>query len=265
MKKFCLLAGLLFTIVLFVQCASPKEKEEGMDLYLLIGQSNMAGRGVLDSAMLDLSNIYVINKENQWVDAKEPIHYDKSVAGTSLAASFAIIVRDNSGKKIGLIPCAIGGTSIDVWMPDVVDPVTKIMPYNTTIARTKEALKSGQLKGILWHQGESDSKDERYLNYSAKFDSLFNNLSKDLAINIDTIPVIVGEIGTFFSSQPQNKEALCIDSILHEKAKRKNIYCVSSEELTDKGDSTHFDTESYRELGVRYAKAYEIVKQRLAK
>lgn len=268
MKNFHLKAALLCIIASFTLCLSSQEsktekKDVGMDLFLLIGQSNMAGRGQLDSEKIDLEGVYVINKNNEWVNAKDPIHYDKAVAGTGLAATFAIDVKNKSERKIGLIPCAIGGTSIDLWAPDIVDPVTKMMPYNQTVERAKKALQSGQLKGILWHQGESDSGNGRYVNYGDRFDVLLKNLSEDLSFNLDSIPVIVGELGPFFSSQARNKEAICIDSILHQKATAINIYCVSSQGLTHKGDSTHFDTPSLRELGKRYAKGYQIVLDRL--
>jgi len=270
MNKYYLHAILLFLITLFSQYLCSQEdniinqykKDPGMDLFLLIGQSNMAGRGEPDSVKLDMDGIYVINKYNQWEKAKEPIHYDKPVAGTCLATTFAIDVKNKTGKKIGLIPCAIGGTSIDVWMPDVIDPVTKVMPYNQTVERTKKALDSGSLKGILWHQGEADSGNGRYLTYADKFDTLLKNLSQDLGLNIDSIPVIIGELGPFYSSQPRNKEALCIDSVLNQMA-GKNIYCVSSKGLTHKGDYTHFDTASLRELGKRYAEAYFIILKRM--
>lgn len=272
MKKLFLQVALLFTMILFVQSLnSPgnnvdnntKEIEPEMDLFLLIGQSNMAGRGELDSIKLDLRGIYILNKENEWEQASEPIHFDKSVAGACLATTFAIDVKNKSGKEIGLIPCAIGGTSIDLWMPDVIDPVTKVMPYNQTVQRVKKALESGTLRGILWHQGESDSSNGRYLNYADMFNTLLKNLSKDLSLNTDSIPVIVGELGRFFSSQQHHKEAVYIDSVLHQIAKKKNIYCISSYGLIHKGDSTHFDTKSLRELGKRYAEGYQIVLHRL--
>ena len=258
---------LLLTLVALPlgSCKNTQEKKESekMDIYLLLGQSNMAGRGILDSTELCLDKIYVFNKNDKWEEAKEPIHFDKPMAGTCLATSFAIEVQRVSNNKVGLIPCAVGGTSINHWHPNILDSITNVRPYNQAVSRTQKALKKGRLKGILWHQGEGDSANEGYITYESKFNQLLMNLSNDLHIDIDTIPVIVGELGTFFTAQANRKNAYRIDSVLRKIAEKKiNLYCVSSSGLTHKGDSTHFDTESLRELGKRYAEGYNIVLKR---
>jgi len=227
----------------------------------------MAGRGELDGNELKLDSIYVLNKEGKWVEAKEPIHFDKPVAGAGLAATFALEVRE-PGRKIGLIPCAVGGTPIESWEPDVVDKATNYTAYNDAIERTREALKSGKLKGILWHQGEGNSSRGRYKTYEEKFETLLSNLSRDLSININTIPVITGELGWFYVTKgsSEHNEARFINAVQHNIAQKKiNRYCVSSVGLVHKGDQTHFDTPSLREFGKRYAEGYKIVKDRMRK
>ena len=90
-----------------------------MDLYLLIGQSNMAGRGVLtDSNRVSAEGIFKLDAAGEWQVAEEPIHFDKpTIAGAGLAASFARAMADTrEGVSIGLIPCAVGGTSINRWV-----------------------------------------------------------------------------------------------------------------------------------------------------
>ena len=90
-----------------------------MDLYLLIGQSNMAGRGVLtDSNRVSSDGIFKLDAAGEWQRAEEPIHFDKpDIAGAGLAASFARFMADRQpGVTIGLIPCAVGGTAIDRWV-----------------------------------------------------------------------------------------------------------------------------------------------------
>ena len=118
------------------------DAQGNMDLYLLIGQSNMAGRGVLT----DSNRV-----SGEWQVAEEPIHFDKpTIAGAGLAASFARAMADRrKGVPIGLIPCAVGGTSINRW-------VESGDLWSNAVARTRIALRSGTLKGILWHQGEGD-------------------------------------------------------------------------------------------------------------
>ena len=256
---------LLFSVLLLMLLNA--KAQEDMDLFLLIGQSNMAGRGELKAQDFQLDSIYMLNKNNLWVPASEPIHFDKSVAGAGLSASFAQAVR-KPGRKIGLIPCAVGGTSISVWKPDAVDSVTRHTPYNDAVRRAKVALKSGKLKGILWHQGESNSGRGEYKTYEENFEKLLSDLARDLSLNIDKIPVITGELGYFFVTKPPltNNEGMYINSVLHRLAQKKiNRYCVSAAGLNHKGDSTHFDTPSLREFGRRYAEAYQIVRNRLDK
>lgn len=217
-------------------------------LYLLIGQSNMAGRGTLDQYPLPADSLWVLGKDLQWAPAKEPFHYDKPAAGAGLAASFAKDMLKYDKRPIGLIPAAVGGTSIRYWAPGVQDPATGLYPYDDAILRTKAALNHGQLKGILWHQGESDA--ERSANYLEEFSNLMVRLHQDLNLPLGSIPVIIGETGDFKESRKKiNAEIRRIPSHL------SFVKLVSAQGLTHTGDATHFDTPALRELGRRYAEA----------
>jgi len=223
------------------------------DLYLLIGQSNMAGRGNIEMQdTITDPQVFMLNKAENWVPAKSPLHFDKSVAGTGLGLTFGKIMAKESKRKVGLIPCAVGGTSISIWMPGAYDKVTKTHPYDDAIRRTKVAMKNGQLKGILWHQGEGDASKEKAALYEQRFDSLMLNLQNDLSVDISTIPVVVGELGRFYCER--NSGGNQINLVLkHIAEMQKNRALVSSEGLIHKGDSVHFDAASQRELGKRYA------------
>lgn len=257
-----------YIIILFVLLSHflHTNAQTDMDIFILMGQSNMAGRGNPDEQQLNLDSVYMLDKNGHWIPASEPIHFDKSVAGTGLAASFAVEVRE-SGRKIGLVPCAVGGTPIESWMPNVVDKATGYTVYNDAVNRIKTALKSGRLKGILWHQGESNSSKGGYKTYEDNFEKLLANLERDLSINIDTVPLITGELGSFFITKEPMKEneGLIINSIQHHLAQKKiNRYCVSAAGLNHKGDETHFDTPSLRELGKRYAEGYKTVRKKMS-
>ena len=93
------------------------DSKETFHLYLLIGQSNMAGRGKIEEQ--DRKNhprVFVLNKENKWVPGVDPIHFDKEIAGVGPGLSFGEAMSDrNPSIRIGLIPCAAGGSPIDVW------------------------------------------------------------------------------------------------------------------------------------------------------
>ncbi len=101
-------------------------------LYLLIGQSNMAGRGELDEESRQAHpRVFMLNREGVWVPATDPVHFDKSIAGVGPALSFGKAMAMASPRaKIGLVPGAVGGTSITLWAPGRQDPVTR--PILTT-------------------------------------------------------------------------------------------------------------------------------------
>ena len=223
------------------------------DLYLLIGQSNMAGRGNIEAQdTVTDPDVFMLNRENKWVPAKSPLHFDKPVAGTGLGLIFGKTMAHKTKRKIGLIPCAVGGTSISQWMPNAYDKVTNTHPYDDAIRRTKIALQDGQLKGILWHQGEGDASKERVPFYEQRFDSLLVNLQKELKIDISKVPIVVGELGRFyFEKNPKAKEIN--QALKHISNSHPNIAIVTSKGLTHKGDTVHFDAASQRTLGQRFA------------
>ena len=132
----------------------PKEK---FHLYLLIGQSNMAGRGAIEPEdKIAHPRVLKFGKENAWEPGTDPLHFDKPVAGMGLGSSFARAMADsNPDATIGVIPCAVGGTPLSRW-------VRGADLYEQAIVRSLLAMKDGTLKGILWHQGEADSSSEHW-------------------------------------------------------------------------------------------------------
>src|SRR5262249_12105834 len=116
------------------------------------------------------------------------------------------------------------------------------------------AMKSGVLKGILWHQGESDCTPELALSYEAKLHDLITRLRREL--DTASVPFITGQMGQF-AENPWNDSAKMVDhahQALPEKVNRTAF--VSSAGLQHKGDKIHFDSPSYREFGRRYAEAF---------
>ena len=229
---------------------------EGMDLYLLVGQSNMAGRGVLtDSNRVNADRVFKLDAKGEWQRAEEPIHFDKKSAGAGLAASFARTMADkNNDVKIGLIPCAVGGTRIDRWVEggDL---------WLNAVKRAKMALKNGKLRGILWHQGESDATLERAPKWGAKFESMIKSFRRELG----DVPFIAGELGGYLAKYRNKKgEGIVwqeINSQLHGlEGKIKDYRVVPANGLTPNCDNLHFNTESLRIFGLRYAEAFDSVK-----
>ena len=215
-----------------------------MDLYLLIGQSNMAGRGVLtDSNRVSAEGIFKLDAAGEWQVAEEPIHFDKpTIAGAGLAASFARAMADRrKGVPIGLIPCAVGGTSINRW-------VESGDLWSNAVARTRIALGSGTLKGILWHQGEGDCSASAAPAWGAKFEGMIASFRREFG----PVPFVAGELGRYLD----NTGWPVINAHLHALEGKVPAYRVaSSEGLTPNSDNVHFNTESLREFGLRYAEA----------
>ncbi len=203
----------------------------------------MAGRGKIEEQdKVENPNIFMLTKDLKWVVAKDPVHFDKpNAAGVGLCSEFARdLHKADPGSKVGLIPCAMGGSSLDQWQPG-----GKL--YTNAITRAKEALKHGKFAGILWHQGESDAKPELVATYPARFATMITQLRKDLGA--ENVPVLIGEV------IPGHGNHDAVNVALAECAKQTpNASLVSSEGLGKK--QLHYDSADYRALGKRYAEVF---------
>jgi hypothetical protein len=258
MRNLPLLLVTLSLLAPFMRSESPAlPAKETFHLFLLVGQSNMAGRGVISpSDNAPQPRVLMLTKAGAWVPAVDPLHFDKPAAvGVGLGRSFAeAIAAATPGVTIGLIPCAVGGSPIAAWQPGSYYQPTQSHPWDDAMRRAKLALQSGTLKGILWHQGESDSNREAAPLHAAKLHDLIARLRAELAA--PTVPFIAGQLGRFEGS-PWNEFKIQVDQVHRElPVKVPHTAFVSSEGLKDKGDKVHFASESYREFGRRYAEAY---------
>ena len=215
----------------------------------------MAGRGIVPETQETNPRILTLNQQNRWAIAKDPLHWDKSVAGVGPGLSFAhtILKELPDDVTIGLVPCACGGSPIETWQDGKFWEQTNSHPLDNTIARMEEALKDGELKGILWHQGEGDSSEERAPLYQQRLETLIAKFRK--SFNAANAPFIIGQLGQF-PDRPWTEYRKQIDNI-HKTITETVPYCayVSSDGLTSIGDDLHFNTKSQHEFGKRYAKA----------
>jgi len=227
--------------IIFMTVCSFSVFAEEYDLYLCIGQSNMAGRGkVTKNEEKLISNCFVLDDKAEWKVAQSPLNQFSTVRkeamtqGVGPIYGFAnAVVKAFPGKKVGLVVNARGGTKIQQWQPG-----EKL--YEEAVNRCKKAQKSGKFKAVLWHQGEGN---RNYAAYKEDLVKLVEALRKEL--NDPELPFIVGEIA---GDAPVNDK-------LAEFAKEVPFTAiVSSEGLTMK-DKSHFDTQGQLELGTRYAKA----------
>jgi predicted neuraminidase len=226
----------------------PKDK---LELYLLIGQSNMAGRGALaNENALSQIRVLKLSPRNAWAPGVEPLHTDKPIAGAGIGMSFAREMADANPKvTIGLIPCAVGGTPLQRWQKggDL---------YQQALVRAKVAMQTGTLKGILWHQGEGDSgKEDTARSYGARLSQMVKDLRVDLGAG--DVPFVAGKLGEFLARQGKDGNPSFWPVVNEQLAELPKLVphtaIVESDGLKHKGDGVHFDTASLREFGKRYA------------
>ncbi len=233
--------------------------KEKFHLYLLVGQSNMAGRGVIeDQDKSPHPRVLMFTKENTWAPAVDPLHFDKpQIAGVGLGSSFGRAMAEADPEvTIGLIPCAVGGTPLARWQPEGD-------LYAAAVKRCRAAQEHGTLRGILWHQGEGDSGTEANArSYGERLAKTIAGFRKDL--EAPGVPFVAGELGHFLlpttdAGKPKFWKVVN-EQINDLPNKVPHTAAVSAEGLKHKGDDVHFDSASLREFGRRYAKALAEVK-----
>lgn len=227
-----------------------------MHLFLLAGQSNMAGRGeVTPDRQQPVPGVHALQRDGSWGPAVDPIHWDKSIAGVGLARSFAReYLARNPGVEIGFIPAACGGSSLEVWVPGAYFKSTNSHPYDDALARTRAVAPRGELKGILWHQGEADSHPGRSVHYERRLRELVDRFRNDLAV--PELPMVIGQLGEF-SGRPWTPDRYKVDAVHRRLAyEDPHIAFVSAAGITAKDDLVHFDSAGLDELGRRYARAW---------
>jgi len=230
--------------------------KENFHLFLLAGQSNMAGRG--DVAPEDKRinpRVLVLSKDGSWQPAVDPLHWDKPTAGVGPGKSFGLALAAlDTNITIGLIPAACGGSPISSWEPGAYFDQTSSHPYDDSIQRVKLAMQQGTLKAILWHQGESDTSNQLAQVYQARLKELIARFRKDLGAA--DLPVIIGQLGKF-DGKPWTEYTQMVNDAQIAVAKQvSKVEFVESAGLTPKSDNLHFDAPSQREFGRRYAAAY---------
>jgi len=203
--------------------------------------------------------VFVLDESLHWKPAVDPLHFDKpQVDGVGIGKSFAIAYADaNPGVNVGLIPCAVGGTSIKVWAPSAFHKQTKTHPWDDGLVRIQAALKDGELKGILWHQGESDTNQYSAPKYEQRLTELIQRYRS--TFHAPDVPFIIGQLGQF-KERPWNKYRTMVDAA-QKNVCEKDSACgfVSSDNLVHGGDNAHFSSSSVREFGRRYYHAYSLL------
>lgn len=236
------------------EAMSDNINKENVWVFLMAGQSNMAGRGIVEPEdTVPNKRILSINKDGQLVIAKEPLHfYEPERTGLDCGLSFAktLIKKIPNDISILIIPTAVGGSSIRQWLGDSVYRDVKL--YSNFLSKVEIARQHGTIKGILWHQGESDANEKDIPLHKQRLGLLFTKFRT--AVGNNELPVLLGELGSF-SENPINF-SLINKSINEYAAEDKNSVVISTKDLKDKGDRLHFDSKGQRTMGKRFAEAY---------
>lgn len=233
-----------------------------MKSYLLIGQSNMAGFGFYKDAVEVKTNNIKLMKCGLWRDFRRPIsNYVPSAGGVCLGERFGELCAEYNGEPVGIIPCAMGNTSLSQWQPGE-------NLYDHTVAICKIAQRESEIAGVLWHQGEADCGDDLYPLYKEKLMNIINSLRKDLSL--DKVPFLLGGLGEYLEKrcdepyfETKFKNYIKINEILQSLEKEDPyIGYVSSEGLTSNPDLLHFTAQSLYTFGERYFEKYKAIKER---
>jgi len=235
------------------QVMTPPSKQN-VWVFILAGQSNMAGRGLVEpgDTVVD-QRILTINRAGQLILAKEPLHwYEPERTGLDCGFSFGktMIKKISGDNYILLIPTAIGGSSISQWIGDSLYRGVKLLSnFHEKAAIAKQY---GTIKGILWHQGESDANERDIPHYKERLGELFRQF-RLIAGNND-LPILLGELGSF--SKDQEHFSLINKAIHDYSSNDKNTAVITTGDLKDRGDSLHFNSNGQRMMGQRFAEAY---------
>lgn len=256
-------ALLLLTMNLFAQ-------DSNFYIYLCFGQSNMEGQGkieeqdkTVDSRFRVMQAIDCTNPgrtKGTWRTAVPPLC--QCMSGLSPADYFGRTMVANlpDSIRVGIINVAIGGCDIRLfdkdWYQDYDSTYTeawftdKIKAYEGNpnkylIDLAKLAQHDGVIKGILLHQGETNTGDTQWPSYVKK---IYHDMLTDLSLSADSVPLLAGEV---LSAQGNCCSAMnpIINSL---PGTIPTSYVISSAGCTAQ-DNAHFDSEGYRELGRRYA------------
>ncbi len=215
--------------------------------FLLIGQSNMAGRGLIHEVEPIVNKELKVLRNGRWRPMYQPVNNDRDTAGVCLAESFADLYQKDHGVTVGLIPCADGGTCLDQWC------VGSLL-FDHACYMAELASRTSNIAGVLWHQGESDCRDERYPYYEEKLTVILEAFRKKLGLH--DVPFLLGGLGEYLADC--QKHIYCrnfphVNQALQAvAAKQPMTGFVPATGLTPNKDGLHFNAASLREFGVRY-------------
>jgi peptidoglycan-N-acetylglucosamine deacetylase len=256
------------------------------DVWILAGQSNMQGAGRTPDTITH-PHIWMMNMDDLWSVAKTPLHRIfeakapayaissfelsgdpekslektldyfkekaeisryKPIGGTGPGIYFARHLHENTGQDIGLIPCALGGSTIDQWDPNHSRSGDSCL-YGAMLKRI-QSTGGHQIKGLIWYQGESEAMLGIPESYETKLLALIDAIRSDL--EKPELPIMIVQIGRLITQNPlMAKDWEAIREIQRQIVKKRpNLYLTSGIDL-ELDDVAHLSTQSNQVLGMR--------------
>ena len=260
------LAGLLFLNV------NAFSQDTNFFIFLCFGQSNMEGfpgveqqdKSPVDDRLQVLAAVdfpRMGRTNGNWYPAVPPLC--RASTGLCPADYFGRTLVSNlpPNIRVGIVNVSVAGCKIELfdktnyqsyastaasWMTAIIKTYDG-NPYAHLVEMGKLAQKEGVIKGILLHQGESNSGDKEWPN---KVKAIYDNLIKDLNLKAGEVPLLAGEL----VDAEQKGACAGMNAIIDELPKTiPNSYAISSKGCTGRPDHLHFTPAGYRELGKRYA------------
>ncbi len=223
----------------------PEETEVEGNTYLIIGQSNSAGRGILPTDLVPYDGVSVLDDSGVFIPATPNLNEYSTIRkdvlqGYNLGYTFGGSMAHISGEDVKLIVNSRGGTSLSKWQKDAAEGY-----FKAAVDRVNLALEdpNNKLAGIIWHQGESNSSGS-ISNYVNNLKTLIEDFRAEF--NDPSLPFIAGQLNDKPENESFNTGILTLpDEVLYTEV-------VTSEDLVAP-DETHFNTDGLRILGDRYA------------
>lgn len=273
-----ILRALSFTLValLFVPSAQAQQdndawriptQKQDFHIFLLMGQSNMSGYGKLQPEdRKGVPRVLLLPTKGKviWRPASHPLHNRLKSDRFGLGLPFATeYLKDKPNITVGLIPVAWGGAAID--------RLNKGTPtFSDAIKKAQFAAQEGTIKGVLWHQGESDTVSEsRASAFEQKLHQLVSDCRAELAIK--QLPFIAGNLAEFYGTGKDHRAADRVKRINKVRGALRDLpkHVANTGFVESTGCSSpdqhmvHFDRASYIILGKRYAEVYNEVSKAL--
>ena len=253
-------ACLLFSAVFTSACSLTSGVDNGLDsgfhIYILAGQSNMAGRAPVSELPpgfpSNQSRLFAFKSSGRWEQAVEPIHEDDYRVGVGPGVAFANAMADKyKSAQIGVIPCAVGATSMDDWRRNMDESSL----YGSCLSRYKKSSSRGTLRGVLWYQGESDAHSFSDAEaWPAKFEKLVSDLRADLGN--PSLPLVFAQLAGISDDMRIEWDAPAWDR-LKELQAGVSVPGVVMIKTDDVGmmDGLHLSTQGSITAGERFAGA----------